>query len=252
MKKKLYVIAVIAFYATMAMAQNEKGKFSIRPMAGINLTTLGNATIEDVYKTMVRFTAGAEAEYGVNKWLGLSMGLIYSQQGAKLDGSFSAVQTDDKGDRYFIGTKFDGKLHTEYLNVPLMANIYLPVIQGLALKAGVQVGILVNDRLKADELAVIYKEREMTEPSGQSDSYQWLPYYSAEDSYPKSFVIKVNQTDVFKTVDVGIPVGLSYEYKGVTLDARYYFGLTKPDKTENPDNARNRYLSITLGYRFHL
>ncbi|MBP5798357.1 MAG: outer membrane beta-barrel protein [Prevotella sp.] len=59
-------------------------------------------------------------------------------------------------------------------------------------------------------------------------------------------------TDVCKSFDWGIPVGLSYEYKNISLDARYYFGLTKIDKTENPDNAQNRYLSITLGYRFHL
>jgi hypothetical protein len=51
---------------------------------------------------------------------------------------------------------------------------------------------------------------------------------------------------------LGIPVGLSYEYKNVVLDARYYFGLTKIDNTENPEDVRNRYFSVTLGYRFHL
>ena len=59
-------------------------------------------------------------------------------------------------------------------------------------------------------------------------------------------------SDICKSVDFGIPVGLSYEYKNIMLDARYYFGLTKIDKTENPDTAKNRYLSITLGYRFGL
>ena len=58
--------------------------------------------------------------------------------------------------------------------------------------------------------------------------------------------------DFCKTVDFGIPVGLSYEYKNVVLDARYYFGLTKIDKTENHEDCHNRYLSFTLGYRFHL
>ena len=62
----------------------------------------------------------------------------------------------------------------------------------------------------------------------------------------------VTQNDICKSVDFGIPVGLSYEYKNISLDARYYFGLTKIDKTENPDTAKNRYFSITLGYRFHL
>ena len=62
----------------------------------------------------------------------------------------------------------------------------------------------------------------------------------------------VSLSDICKSIDFGIPIGLSYEYKNVTLDARYYFGLTKLDKTEDPENTRNRCLSITLGYRFHL
>jgi hypothetical protein len=61
-----------------------------------------------------------------------------------------------------------------------------------------------------------------------------------------------NISDVCKSVDFGIPLGLSYEYKNIVLDARYYFGLTKIDKTDDPDSARNQYLSITLGYKFNL
>ena len=60
------------------------------------------------------------------------------------------------------------------------------------------------------------------------------------------------QTGVCKNLDFGIPVGLSYEFRNVSLNASYYFGMTKIDKTDDPDNSRNRYLSITLGYRFHL
>ena len=59
-------------------------------------------------------------------------------------------------------------------------------------------------------------------------------------------------TGVSNSIDFGIPVGLSYEYKNITLNARYYFGLRKVDSTEDPDKAHNRYLSVTLGYRFHL
>ena len=61
-----------------------------------------------------------------------------------------------------------------------------------------------------------------------------------------------NVTDVSKSVDFGIPVGLSYEYKNVTLDARYCFGLTKTDKILEAEDNRNRTFSVTLGYRFNL
>ena len=59
---------------------------------------------------------------------------------------------------------------------------------------------------------------------------------------------KTDISDVCKSV----PLGVSYEYKNIVLDARYFFGLTKIDKTDNPDSARNQYLSITLGYKFNL
>ena len=52
--------------------------------------------------------------------------------------------------------------------------------------------------------------------------------------------------------DVGIPIGLSYEYKNVVLDVRYCFGLTKIDNTQDPEDTRNRTLSVTLGYNFKL
>jgi hypothetical protein len=63
---------------------------------------------------------------------------------------------------------------------------------------------------------------------------------------------KTDISDVCKSVDFGIPLGVSYEYKNIVFDARYFFGLTKIDKTDNPDSARNQYFSITLGYKFNL
>ena len=138
----------------------------------------------------------------------------------------------------------DGYLHADYLNLPVMAHVYIPAIRGLSVNAGVQVGLLVNDRMTADVLAQTIKL-----PSSQPD-FGWYV-----DNYNNTTVVTsavVTQNDVCKSVDFGIPLGLSYEYKNVSLDARYYFGLTQIDKTENPDTAKNRYFSITLGYRFHL
>lgn len=47
----------------------------------------------------------------------------------------------------------------------------------------------------------------------------------------------MTRSEVCKSVDFGIPVGLAYEFKNVTLDG---------------GSERNRCLSITLGYRFHM
>jgi hypothetical protein len=134
----------------------------------------------------------------------------------------------------------NGKLKCDYLNIPVMANIYIPSIKGLAIKAGVQLGILVNDQISLETITVVDRELQSSVVISDNDGY---PIVTSQNT---------TQSDICKSVDFGIPVGLSYEYKNITLDARYYFGLTKIDKTENPDNARNRYLSITLGYRFGL
>lgn len=54
-----------------------------------------------------------------------------------------------------------------------------------------------------------------------------------------------------KKVDVAIPLGLSYEYMNVILDARYNVSLTKASKGDW-DNCKNKALTFTVGYRFTL
>lgn len=244
MIRKLLLFAFVCF-ATMAEAQNQKGTFSIKPMVGVNISSFGSPTIKDFYHTKVRFTAGTETEYGVNNWLGLSLGLMYSQQGVKVDGSVALTQMLNNDEVLYSVSQMDGYLHADYLNIPMMAHVYIPAIRGLSVNAGIQVGLLVNDRMTTDVL-------NYTEIIKLSSSHTNIYVDNYNDYMPVVTSTVVTQNDICKSVDFGIPLGLSYEYKNISLDARYYFGLTKIDKTENPDTAKNRDFSITLGYRFHL
>ena len=242
MKKPFFTLLLFGLLPLAISAQNPKGSFSVTPMAGINVTSFGGGTL-DAYKYKVRMTVGAEAEYAVNDWLGLSLGALYSQQGANIDWSTAIVIPDEQGVKYDTGIVVGGKLHCDYLNFPLLANIYIPQVKGLAVKIGMQMGVLVNDKINLETHTVAI-------PIGWG-----TPEYSRlmeNDHWPKEAFSKAEMTDVCKSIDFGIPVGLSYEYKNVTLNARYYFGLRRVDKTEDPDKAHNRYLSVTLGYRFHL
>lgn len=54
-----------------------------------------------------------------------------------------------------------------------------------------------------------------------------------------------------KTFDFSIPVGLSYEFANIQLDARYNWGLTKILDAEGAD-SKNSVFQITLGYKFEL
>ena len=103
----------------------------------------------------------------------------------------------------------------DYINIPIMANVY--VVKGLAVKLGVQPGFNVNGKLKT-----------VINAGGQ--------FQASKD------------VDV-KTFDFSIPVGLSYEYQNVVLDARYNWGLTK---LQSNFDAKNSVFQVTLGYKFEL
>jgi hypothetical protein len=56
--------------------------------------------------------------------------------------------------------------------------------------------------------------------------------------------------EVVNTFDLGIPVGIAYEWRNLSLDARYVFGLTNLSKSEIDGHMRNRAFMLTLGYKF--
>ena len=60
---------------------------------------------------------------------------------------------------------------------------------------------------------------------------------------------KSHNATAIRTFDLSVPVGLSYEWRNVELDVRYHFGLTNIMKDQN---AKRRYLMVTLGYNFQL
>lgn len=129
--KKLFMVAAMAVAVLTVKAQSlacqDEGTFSVKPYAGLSMSTmLGD---KDESNVRAGFTAGAEAQYMVNEWFAVSAGLAYSQQGG--------VAIDD-------GIKFTFDL--DYINMPILANFY--VCKGLALKVGIQPGYAMNQKLE--------------------------------------------------------------------------------------------------------
>ena len=118
--KKLMMIVAMMVATLSANAQNEVGQITLKPMAGMTMSTI---TDYSNVKMKIGLVAGAEAEYGVAENFGVTAGLLYSMQGCKAD-------------------EGDGKMNLEYLNVPILANYY--VMPGLAIKAGIQPGFLMS------------------------------------------------------------------------------------------------------------
>lgn len=115
----------------------------------------------------------------------------------------------------------ESTLKVYYAAFPLTANYY--VLPGLALKAGVQPAYRVKARMEQDGVKV-----------DMDNALELL--FQDEDVKMSKF-------------DLSIPVGLSYELNGITLDARYNFGITKLF-TGIDEGVRNQVVTITLGYKF--
>ena len=104
----------------------------------------------------------------------------------------------------------------DYINVPIMANVY--VANGLAVKLGVQPGFKVNSEI-------------------------------TQKSTDRKVIRKATLAPEIESFDLSIPVGISYEFSNLQIDARYNWGLTKVFKNRD---YKNSVFQITLGYKFDL
>ena len=172
-------------------SQHAVKSLSLQPKIGVGLSKLTYHYNSDFRPGIV---VGFETEYQVKPKLGLSVGLLYSQQGSK----------------YTLGEE-NHHYEYNYFNIPVLTNFY--VAKNLALKVGLQLGL-------------------------KSSSKDYLSMNGWETS-------QVN--DNIKSVDVAIPLGISYEMGKFVADARYNFGLTEV-------RLRSQFsvFQFTVGYRFDL
>ncbi|RRD02286.1 porin family protein [Prevotella sp. OH937_COT-195] len=62
---------------------------------------------------------------------------------------------------------------------------------------------------------------------------------------------KLDVKSAYKTFDLSIPVGASYEIDDFVIDARYNFGVTNILDTD-AQSQRNSVIQLTLGYKFDI
>ena len=171
------------------------------------------SNITDGDKTKVNFSYGVEVEHFLTDQFSVAGGVLFSNQGCKYD-----EYVDDETHQTLLGST---TLNIYYGALPFTANYY--VLPGLAIKAGVQPAM----RVKAN-----------IEYEGQK-----VDFDRAVDALFEGEGNKMNK------FDLSIPVGLSYEYSGVTLDARYNIGVTNLI-TEGDTHIHQKVFVVTLGYKF--
>lgn len=148
---------------------------------------------------------------GTDPRVGIVAGLEGEYQATDIVSVSAGVLYSMQGAKGNWGDLINATNRLDYINVPIMANVY--VVKGLAVKIGVQPGFNVSNKISANNRATF-------------------------DNLVKA-----------QSVDVAIPVGVSYEYNNFQLDARYNWGVSKAYKF---DKAKNSVFQITLGYKFDL
>lgn len=209
--KKLMILMAILTMAVVAKAQHEEGDFMVQPKVGLNI-----ATLSDADKSITDLHFGIEAEYMVADKFSLGLGAILSNQGAKYEYYELTANGENSKNNY--------KVDLDYVQVPILASYY--VLPGLAVKAGVQPGFKMRAKAKFDDRTI-----------------------DLDELYKQGSVLLGEDIKVSK-FDLSIPVGVSYEYKNIVLDARYNWGLIKVMNVG--DAFYNRCFMLSLGYKLEL
>jgi hypothetical protein len=203
------ILTLVALMAVTLSAKAQHEEGDVTIQPRVGIT-ISNITDGDKSKT--NLTYGVDFERFFTDQFSVSLGLMFTNQGCKYD-IFSADVTGDKKIN-------DIKFNIYYGILPIMANYY--VLPGLALKAGIQPAYRVKANLESDGTKL--------------DLDNTLDALFGGDT-------KLN------TFDLSIPVGVSYEYAGITLDARYNFGVTKLISNAQK-SIYNKVITVTLGYKF--
>lgn len=209
--KKMKKIMMMAVALLMTVAASAQPEAGTFSIQPKVGMNISKLTKFDDSKAKVGFAFGVEGMYQISDRFGLSAGIMYSMQGVKAKGIAYDVVTDLVAD-YKLTAKMN------YINIPILANFY--VVKGLAVKAGIQPGFLVSKKWGLDSTFGMVNG-----------------------------IVDGAKIDGTKAFDFSIPVGISYEYANIVLDARYAFGLTK---VASDTKSKNSVFQLTLGYKFNL
>ncbi len=197
--KKLLFISMIGLFALLTSCASVR--YGIK--AGPTFATITGDDTDNLDAKVGVFFGGL-AEIEVVDMFSIQPELLFSSQGTKY--------SDSDG--------FDGKFKLNYLNLPVMAKVY--VSDGFFLEAGPQLGYLLTAK----------------------DEYE-SPGLSGEDD--------LKDEGLIKDIDVGGNVGLGYQLdSGLNFGARYNFGLTNiNDFGDSVDfSQKNSVISLLVGFRF--
>ena len=223
--KRIITLAFLSAISLASFAQSKAGTWSVIPHVGVSIASLthqsGGIEVGDNQSQELKpqarpgFTGGVDVMYQASDNVGLSLGLSYVQAGCKYK------DVDDNG-----VTWHDHYDRMDYISVPLVGHSY--IAPGLSINVGVAPSFLIYGK-----------------------------YHAGMQTYTDGHRTNVKEAEIDQDIKKGlrnftlsIPVGISYEYENVVLDARYNVGVLNAYKYGL--TARNKVFEVSVGYKFDL
>lgn len=235
MKIKILYITICIFCTETIFAQNNN-EFSVYPHIGFNISSftkgvtysLDNGEKFDYNpKYTIGFNFGGEIEKKKQN-IGLSLGLIFTLEHIKFEDISVSSET------YRIHSK-NFSILNKNLDVPIIVsyNIWGNNVSKIYLKSGILFRFLLSGTTKN---TISFYKRE-------NDQWVINNNYSGKN--------KGEFTDGYNKIQVAIPIGISYEYKKISIDFKYNIGLTNVYKYTK-ENIYNRSFVLSAGYSITL
>ena len=226
--KRIITLAFLSAISLASFGQSKAGTWSVIPHVGVSIASLthqsGGIEVGDNQSQELKpqarpgFTGGVDVMYQASDNVGLSIGLSYVQAGCKYK------DVDDNG-----VTWHDHYDRMDYISVPLVAHSY--IAPGLSINVGVAPSFLIYGNYHAG----------MQTYDVDTDGHR---------TNVKEAEIDQDIKKGLRNFTLSIPVGISYEYENVVLDARYNVGVLNAYKYGL--SARNKVFEVSVGYKFDL
>lgn len=226
--KRIITLAFLSAISLASFGQSKAGTWSGIPHVGVSIASLthqsGGIEVGDNQSQELKpqarpgFTGGVDVMYQASDNVGLSIGLSYVQAGCKYK------DVDDNG-----VTWHDHYDRMDYISVPLVAHSY--IAPGLSINVGVAPSFLIYGNYHAG----------MQTYDVDTDGHR---------TNVKEAEIDQDIKKGLRNFTLSIPVGISYEYENVVLDARYNVGMLNVYK--HGLTARNKVFEVSVGYKFDL
>lgn len=194
---KSFLLSALSFFlfTSLVRAQDKTYGYGLGIKVGTNINKISGLSFKDQFT--YGYSAGAFADIKLNKNWSLQPEVLFNQVTADTSSQFRDLY-DLSGDKI-------SKIKLNYLSIPVLLNYH--VSKGIALQAGPQFGILMNQNKNLLD----------------------------------------NGKDAFKTGDFSLLGGIQIKFSSIRLYGRYAIGLNNLNDIDNKDKWKNQSIQLGIG-----